>query len=274
MKHFICETCGVQTELADQEPEKCIICNEERQYVNPSGQLWTTLDDMIEEGNWVNAIHPEEEGLYSIHTTPSFAIGQTAYLVSAAGFNFLWDCITYLDPTTVADIKAIGGIDAIALSHPHYYSTQVEWAEAFNAKIYIHEDDRKWVTRMSEHIVFWSGDELPLHGDIVLHRVGGHFKGAAVAHWHAGDNGKGIIFAGDVIRVVADRKWVTFMYSYPNFIPLPASTVEAIADHMKEVPFNRLYDAFHRVIKDEAGMKVQKSANRYVAALNGELFDT
>lgn len=274
MKHYLCETCGVQMEMSEREPETCMICNEERQYVNPNGQSWTTLDGMIENGNWVNAIHSEEEGLYSVHTTPSFAIGQTAYLVKAEGFNLLWDCVTYLDPTTVADIEALGGIDAIALSHPHYYSTQVEWAEAFNAKIYIHEDDRQWVTRMSERIVFWSGDRLELQPDIVLHRVGGHFKGAAVAEWRAGDNGKGMLFAGDVIRVVADRKWVTFMYSYPNFIPLPANTVETIADRMKDVRFNKLYDAFHRVIEEQAGEAVQKSAVRYIAALNGELFHT
>lgn len=182
MKYFICETCGVQYGLSEKAPPECTICNEERQYVNPDGQTWTTLEEMLENGNWINAIHPEEEGLYSIHTTPKFAIGQTAYLAKAEGFNLLWDCVTYLDPATIEEIKAMGGVDAIALSHPHYYSTQVEWAEAFDAKIYIHEDDRRWVVRMSERIVFWSGDRLELHEGVTLHRIGGHFKGAAIAH--------------------------------------------------------------------------------------------
>lgn len=274
MNHFICETCGVQYGLSEQEPENCTICNEERQYVNPNGQKWTTLDNMIEQGNWINMIHSEEEGLYSIHTTPEFAIAQTAYLVKANGFNLLWDCVTYLDPATIVDIKTLGGIDAIALSHPHYYSAQVEWAEAFDAKIYIHEDDRQWVARPSERIVFWSGDVLELHNEVVIHRVGGHFKGAAIAQWRSGSEGKGVVLAGDIIRVVGDRKWVTFMYSYPNFIPLPSKTVQSIAGHMKGVQFNRIYDAFHRIVPEHAEESVQKSAKRYIAALNGALFDT
>lgn len=274
MEYFICETCGVQYGLSEKAPPECTICNEERQYINPEGQTWTTLEEMLENGNWINAIHPEEEGLYSIRTTPKFAIGQTAYLAKAEGFNLLWDCVTYLDPATIEEIKAMGGVDAIALSHPHYYSTQVEWAEAFDAKIYIHEDDRRWVARMSERIVFWSGDRLELHEGVTLHRIGGHFKGAAIAHWQNGDSGKGVVFAGDIIRVVGDPKWVTFMYSYPNFIPLPSQTVRRIAAYMKGVPFNRMYDAFNRRIPNRAGEAVQKSADRYVAALEGTLFET
>lgn len=274
MDRYICETCGVQYGFSEHAPPSCTICTEERQYVNPHGQTWTSLDKMIEDGNWSNAIHQEEEGLYSIHTSPRFAIGQTAYLVKSNGFNLLWDCVTYLDPATVSEIEAMGGIDAIALSHPHYYATQVQWAEAFDAKIYIHEDDRQWVAHMSNRIVFWTGNELELHDGVVVHRVGGHFKGASVACWRRGSEGKGVLLAGDIIRVVADPEWVTFMYSFPNFIPLPARTVQRIANQMEGVPYNRIYDAFHRIIPEHADKAVQRSAARYIAALNGTLFDT
>lgn len=144
MTNFICNTCGVQSASSAEAPENCSICTEERQYVNSNGQTWTILDDMVQSGNYKNTISPEEAGLSSISTTPSFGIGQTAYLVQGLDFNLLWDCITYIDGETIDAIKELGGIDAIALSHPHYYSTQVEWAEAFDATIYIHEDDEKW----------------------------------------------------------------------------------------------------------------------------------
>lgn len=274
MNNYICSTCGVQYEAAEQTPGHCRICSEERQYVNPKGQNWLTLEDMLEHGNYVNVIHPEESGLHSIHTTPDFAIGQTAYLIEGKTSNVLWDCVTYLDPATIAEIKDFGGINAIALSHPHYYSTQVEWAEAFDAKIYIHEDDRQWVTRPSERIEFWSGNSVELDGDITLHRIGGHFKGAAVLEWHGGNNSQGVLLTGDIVRVAADRDWLTFMYSYPNFIPLPASTVSRMADQLREMKFDRIYDAFHRIIEAGAAEKARKSAKRYVAALNGELFET
>lgn len=274
LENYICETCGVQYRSTVSEPEQCTICNEERQYVNPNGQTWTTLEQMIRNGNFRNEIIADEKNLYSIRTKPAFGIGQTAYLVQNNGFNLLWDCISYIDQETVNTIKNLGGIDAIALSHSHYYSSQVEWAEVFGAKIYIHEDDRKWVMRQSPNIVFWQGDSLELHEGLVLHRLGGHFKGATVAEWQNPIIQKGFLLPGDIVRVMADRDWVSFMYSYPNFIPLPASTVQRMAATLNRLNFSVVYDAFHRVIKEEADVKVQKSAYRYIAALNGDLFDT
>lgn len=274
MNKFICNTCGVQTESAGAAPEHCLICTEERQYVSIKGQSWTTLEEMVASNTYSNEILSEEEGLSSITTVPSFGIGQTAYLVQGENFNLLWDCISYLDSRTIETIKEEGGIDAIALSHPHYYSTQVEWAEAFGAAIYIHEDDKKWVTRPSDRIIFWSGESIEVDAGFVLHRIGGHFKGAAVLEWKDGNDGKGVLLTGDIVRVVADRQWVSFMYSYPNFIPLPASIIERMAAQLNEIRFDRVYDAFHRIVVKDAGEVVQRSAKRYIDALNGVLFDT
>ncbi|MTH55717.1 hypothetical protein GKZ89_20180 [Bacillus mangrovi] len=273
MSYVICETCGVQYAQIET-PSECIICSEERQYVSPSGQTWTSLEEMKKLGIYKNEILAEEAGLYSVTTKPGFGIGQTAYLIQEQRFNVLWDCNTYIDEETIQDIKNLGGVQAIALSHPHYYSAQVEWAEAFDAPIYIHEDDKEWVMRSSDKIIFWAGESLELHQGIVLHRLGGHFKGGAVLEWKNGDREKGILLTGDVIQVVADRKWVSFMYSYPNLIPLPAAKVEQIAEKVKPVKFNRLYNAFHRIVQENADEAVQRSAERYVKAVNGTLFDT
>lgn len=206
LNKFICVTCGVQYENSVEAPTKCDICGEERQYLRSNGQSWTTLEKLIKEGTYTNTIHIEEEQLYSLTTNPSFGIGQTAYLIKDKDFNLLWDCITYIDQPTVSQITELGGIDAIALSHPHYFSSQVEWAEAFNAPIYIHEDDREWVTRPSDHIVFWSGESLELQKGIILQRIGGHFKGGTILEWQSGNSQKGILLTGDIIRVVADRQ--------------------------------------------------------------------
>lgn len=274
MVSYICETCGVQYSNSEEEPRECKICSEERQYVNPRGQSWTTLEKLIDSSHYKNIIELEEKGVYSITTTPRFGIGQTSYLIQTPDYNVLWDCITYLDKATISEIKNLGGIDAIALSHPHYYSSQVEWAEAFNAPIYIHEDDRQWVTRPSDKIIFWSGESLALQNGIVLHRLGGHFKGGAVLEHPNGNNNNGTLFTGDIIQVVADRQWVSFMYSYPNLIPLPAFKVQEIADKVAKLKFNRIYNAFHLIIKEDAYQSVQKSAKRYIDAINGTLFNT
>lgn len=274
MERFICITCGTQYSKSEEEPQSCTICKEERQYVNPHGQEWTTLHKMRERNTYQNQILREEKGLYSITTSPSFGIGQTAYLVKVNGFNILWDCITYLDQQTIHKINELGGIDAIVLSHPHYYSTQVEWAEAFDAPIFIHEDDQKWVMRKSEHITFWSGERFELKPEAHIHRLGGHFKGGAVLHWKEGDNGKGILLTGDIIQVVADQDWVSFMYSYPNLIPLPATKVREIAEAVRPLAFSRIYNAFHKIVENNADVAVQRSAERYILALEGQLFHT
>jgi hypothetical protein len=274
MQNFICTTCGTQFSSAIEQPAVCPICNEERQYINPSGQSWTTLTEMIEGKEYTNNILFEENGLYSITTKPEFAIGQTAYVVQNHGFNLLWDCLTYLDEGTLEDIKRLGGVHAIALSHPHYYSSQVEWAEALDVPIFIHEDDKEWVMRPSDKINFWSGESLKLAEGLSLYRLGGHFKGGTVLHWKNGNSGEGILLTGDIIQVVADRQWVSFMYSYPNLIPLPASKVEEMANKVKDLNFDRLYNAFHRVVREKASESVQKSAERYIKALEGKWFST
>lgn len=268
MPTYICVTCGVQYGDSARPPDQCIICNEERQYVKPEGQAWTTLAEMQTGGSYRNGFSKISDDLFAVATHPKFAIGQTAYLIKTSGFNLLWDCITFLDEETIRYIKQEGGIDAIALSHPHYYSAQVEWAEIFDAKIYLHEDDRQFVTRDSKRIHYWKGDVLSLHPNLSLHRLGGHFKGAAIAHCAKGG---GTIFSGDVIRVAADRNWATFMYSYPNFIPLSASVVGRMANGLKELKFEQLYDAFYKVMETGAKEKVLNSADRYMAALHDRL---
>ncbi|MFC0188265.1 hypothetical protein ACFFJY_08215 [Fictibacillus aquaticus] len=274
MKNFICATCGVQYERTVTAPDRCIICEDERQYVGRDGQEWTDLLTMTMSGKYQNKIMSHEDGLFSITTTPEFAIGQSAYLVQVNGFSLLWDCITYIDEETVSALKDLGGINGIALSHPHYYSSQAEWAERFEVPLYIHEDDKEWVTRGSSRIVFWGGEKLEIADGLTLIRLGGHFKGGSVLHWRGGDSGAGILLSGDIITVAADRKHVSFMYSYPNMIPLPAATVKRMAEKIKPYPFGRLYNAFLRIIEENADERVQCSAERYIQALNGSYFST
>ncbi|WP_270180722.1 MBL fold metallo-hydrolase [Alkalihalobacillus sp. CinArs1] len=269
MERSICNTCG--TQYSEAQPEYCSICKEERQYVNPNGQEWTTLEAM-RNSEYHNKITYEKPGLFSITTVPSFAIGQTAYLIQENGRNILWDCISYLDQETIDEINELGGIDAIALSHPHYYSSQVEWAEAFDVPIYIHEDDQQWVMRESERIIYWSGEELELTPTVKVHRLGGHFRGGAVLHWTGKDGGT--LLTGDIIQVVADQEWVSFMYSYPNLIPLPGAKVREMAERVRSLAFKQIFNAFHKRVENDADRAVQRSADRYIMALQGELFDT
>ena len=167
-EHFICKTCGAQFAATECPPERCPICEEERQYIGPNGQQWTTLAAM-QAGEYHNVIKPVAPGLTGIGTHPGFAIGQRALLIQTPAGNILWDCISLLDDPTIAAIKALGGIAAIAISHPHFYSSMVEWSRAFDAPVYLHADDRQWVMRPDASLVFWEGETQPLVAGVTAH---------------------------------------------------------------------------------------------------------
>jgi len=263
---FVCVTCGVQHAPAPAEPERCPICEDGRQYVGWSGQRWTTLD-ALREGH-LNRVEELEPGLTGIGTEPAFAIGQRALLLRTPEGNVLWDCVTLLDEPTAAAVRGLGGVTAIAISHPHYHGSMVEWSHEFGAPIHLHEADRRWVMRPDPAVRFFTGDELELPGGLRLVRMGGHFPGATVLHWPAGAGGRGALLSGDVLTVVADRRYVSFMYSYPNLVPLPAHVVARIAERTGRLRFDRIYGAWwDRVVERDGAEAVRRSAERYLAAL-------
>ena len=60
---------------------------------------------------------------------------------------------------------ALGGIKAIAISHPHYFSTITEWSKAFgDVPVYINALDEQWLTRRSPAIQLWNEQEQPIMG--------------------------------------------------------------------------------------------------------------
>jgi hypothetical protein len=262
-----CTTCGTQYVETQTPPALCVICEEPRQYVKKAGQQWTTLDKLTLTNR--NSVRFKELGLIGIGIEPQFAIGQRALFLRTPTGNVLWDCIPLLDEAVVEAIKAMGGISAIAISHPHYYSSMVEWSVAFgDVPIYLHLADKPWVMRPDKAIVFWESETKKLSEELTLIRCGGHFEGGTVLHWAGGAEGKGALLSGDIIQVVPDRKHVSFMYSYPNYIPLSASAIEQIVKAVEPFPFERIYGAFwDLVIEDNGKEVVRKSAEQYLRAI-------
>ena len=222
MPAWICATCGVQYPDTDQPPAACPICEDERQYVGWDGQRWTTMAELAHDR--VTTLRDEEPDLVGIGVEPSFAIGQRALLVRTPRGNVLWDCVSLLDEAATRRIRDLGGIAAICMSHPHFYAANVEFADAFDARILIPRADRRWIQRPSPRVELFDEDAEPVPG-ITVARIGGHFDGAAVLHWPAGSDGRGALLTGDTITVVPDREWVSFMWSYPNLVPLDEATI-------------------------------------------------
>ena len=89
-----------------------------------------------------------------------------------------------------------------------------------------------------------------------------------MVHWAGGANGRGALLTGDIIQVVPDRKHVSFMYSYPNYIPLPATAIERIVKAVEPFEYNRVYGAFwDMVIERDGKAAVKRSAERYLFAI-------
>jgi glyoxylase-like metal-dependent hydrolase (beta-lactamase superfamily II) len=268
MQNFICITCGTQYAATDQPPARCPICEDERQYITPSGQQWTTLETLRAVHH--NVFKPLEPGLTGIGSEPKFAIGQRAVLIETDNGNILWDCITFIDDETVTAIRKMGGISAIAISHPHFYSSMIEWSRAFdNAPIFLHADNKPWVMRPDPVINFWEGETQPLLEGVRLIRCGGHFPGSTVLHWAGGAEGRGLLLTGDTIYIAADQRYVSFMYSYPNLIPLSATAIRRIVAAVEPFAYDRIYSGwFEAVVATEAKAAVRRSAERYIRAIN------
>ncbi len=270
MPAFICMTCGMQFAPTPEPPTSCPICEDERQYVAPAGQEWVTLEELARSN--YNAWRLLEPNLFEVVTMPPFAIGQRAQLVRTPNGNILWDCLSLIDAATVELINALGGIKAIAISHPHYYSCMVEWSHAFGrVPVYLHKADREWVMRDDPVIHYWEGERKEILPGLTLICCGGHFPGGVTLHWAAGAEGRGALLSGDIVQVVQDRKTVSFMRSFPNFIPLSAPAVERIVQALAPFPFERIHGAFPtRTIAKDGKRVLEKSAERYLAYIRGD----
>jgi hypothetical protein len=265
---YICRTCGVQYAPSDAPPEHCPICEDERQYVGWNGQQWTTLDELRGEGRR-NVLEELEPGLLQLATRPPIAIGQRALIAQTSGGNVMWDCVSLVDDASVDELRSRGGLQAIAISHPHFYASMGGWSEAFgDCPIYIHTADAEWVQLKSPGLRLWEGETLEILPSVTLINTGGHFRGSAALHWSEGAGGRGLLLVGDSLTVVMDRRYLGFMYSYPNLIPLPGDAVRRIAASVRPFAFERIYGAWDgRTVSSAGKDAVERSAERYLRFL-------
>lgn len=263
---WLCATCGVQQAPAESPPGECRVCLDFRQYVAPGGQRWSALAEIAAAHE--PDVRQLEPSLTGVGLRPGFAIGQRGLLVWTPTGNLLWD-LPPMTPELAEAVSGLGGVATIAVSHPHFYSTMAEWSRRFEAPVWLPQADRDWRMRTDFEIVEYGEDPVePLPG-LTLLTVGGHFSGSSVLHWSEGVDGEGALFTGDTIYVAQDRRWVSFMRSYPNLIPLPGPEVVRIADTVAPYRFERLYGGWwDAVVAEGADEVVQRSAERYLRAIS------
>jgi glyoxylase-like metal-dependent hydrolase (beta-lactamase superfamily II) len=265
MPAYLCQTCGTQYAESAAPPPACPVCEDERQYVGWQGQRWTTPEAL---GAQHRLRLGEDAGLFALAVTPDFAIPQRALLLPTDAGNLLWECLSLVTDEAVAALRARGGVARIVISHPHFYAAMVDWSEALGGvPILLHAADRDWVRRPAPQIEFWEGDAHRLSPDVSLLRVGGHFPGSTALHWRRGPRGPAL-FPGDALQVTMDRRHVTFLYSYPNAMPLPGSEVRRMQRLLRDLAFDDLYGfSWGRNLLGTARAAVDASFARYLHAL-------
>lgn len=258
----ICTACGTEYPPG-LPPSHCPICEDERQFVPLGGQRWTTHEALARDHRveWTE----DAPGIHQLVIRPRFAIGQRALLIETEHGNVLWDCIALLDAETETRIRNMGGLVAIAISHPHYYTTNRLWAERFEAPVFLHADDAEWVQRPHDRLQNWQGETHEIAQGLTLIRCGGHFEGATVLHW-AKDKGR--LFSGDVLQVTPDRRHVSVMWSYPNYVPVGPRAIDRVEAALAGFEYDAIHGAFPGMtIASDGKAAVARSLARYLAAI-------
>jgi hypothetical protein len=263
---WICPACGANYPPAASAPERCPLCEDERQWVSPAGQRWTTMGQLAADGCH-SVIREVEPGLTGVGCEPDVGVGQRGLVIRTPEGNLLWDPPPFVDDAAFDAVRAAGGLHAVSSSHPHMYGAVVEWSHAFDAEILLVDVDAPWLMRPDPAVRTWSGALEVLPG-LTLVQCGGHFPGSSVAHWSAGAEGRGAIFAGDTIMVTPGEDRVSFVYSAPVRLPLAEPGVRGIVRALAPYDFDRIYGGWWRpAVRHDAKAILERSAERYIELL-------
>ena len=266
MPRYICVACGTQHADASRPPSECRICEDDRQYVPRIGQQWTTHEALRRDRTIVMG---DDDGVFALSVRPFFAINHRAALVTSKDGNLLWEALSLVTDEAVAEIKRRGGAQAIAISHPHFYTSMIEWSEALGGiTVLLHGADRQWVARASSRIEYWSGASLAINADLTLINCPGHFPGSTVLHSKSGAEGLGALMLGDSIQVAMDRRHASIMHSYPNAVPVGPRVVRDVQRRLEAYEFENAYGyAWGRNIIRDAKNAIERSLARYLGAV-------
>lgn len=166
------------------------------------------------------------------------------------------DLIPILDQPTIDKIMELGGLEAIVISHPHYYSTWVDWSRTFRCPVYVGAPDKEWLERVDTpgaelRFLTETTTSIPVRGkDLSLNAIvaGGHFPGSLLLHY------QNMLFIADTIFAVPSatdpvpgrpgKISFTFWYSVPNRIPLDPDEIYRIWLLVKNLEFETAFGAF------------------------------
>lgn len=286
---LICTACGTQFDTEHIKLlTRCRICDDPRQFVPPAGQSFTTLSSLKRSSKAYKNIwtpFPSDDHFISIHTEPKFAIGQRCILIKTPQGNILWDCITFLDSETISKINDLGGLAAIVISHPHYYTTHLEWGNVFECPVYLSWEDKGWLNRLdrlgkARTFIEGTSEEIEIAGEktgVTILKLGGHFPGSLVClayerlliadtllttpsglgDWSKGPDGRRDGKPDGMNSYV-------FMWSIPNMIPLAPDDIARMWEILKKYDFKSTHGAFTGTEVEDGGGGDESSVKKRI----------
>ncbi|WP_040167286.1 MBL fold metallo-hydrolase [Microbacterium gorillae] len=262
--YAVCTSCGLQFPSVEP-PEFCPLSHDNRSSFRGLPEGWTTLAELRKTEHH-NVIRQDGEFM-GLCTSPSLNFGQRGFIVPWGDSNLMWDMVPYFDDDTYERIQELGGLKGIAISHPHFFSTMIEWADRFDVPIYIHEDNRPWVFRPSERIHFWSGESFKLDDDMTLVRTGGHFAGSQILHIAS----KKTVLVADSVNLVSDPGFVSFEYGWAQIIPTDEEAVRQVVAAYEPYEFETIVGGWWDQRITGNYETIRRSGDRFIAALRGDL---
>lgn len=269
--HPICLTCGTQFETVPVGD--CPVCADDRQYVDWSGQRWATHSALAAR----HTIRIERDGdLWGVGLHDPFAIPQRALLAPTSIGNVMWDCLSVVTPDGVERLEQLGGVELIAISHPHFYAAMVEWSDALGGvPVMVHHADRTWIRRSSPNVRTWSGDRLDLAADATLVHLPGHFPGSAALLHRDPTTHRRSLLVGDSLMVGRDRRQISLVHSVPNHIPVGPHVVRDVQRRLADLDFDDVYGyTWGLNILGGARQVVDRSLMRYLDTITGDASPT
>ncbi|CAD6586517.1 MAG: hypothetical protein CYPHOPRED_003597 [Cyphobasidiales sp. Tagirdzhanova-0007] len=268
----ICRACATQYSADQKLPDVCPVCADDRHAIPPTGQEWTSLRKLKDEGmtNEFKVNNADHNILYIV-TEPKFAIGQSPFLVKTADGWMMLESGGFVDEESVAHIQQLVRESGqpflgISISHPHWYNASTTWARALGCRVYANELDKAWWMRkdsINEVPVWITEKRYKLGKHATILHCGGHFEGSSVTYIERPGKA-GLLCAGDTIMVGHNAQDVSFMYSYTNWIPLKPEQVQTIWDTVSAYDWTDIYGAWpHRYIVGDGRERVMQGAKRW-----------